>query len=326
MIRTGHRNPPSDRPEPADVLLTDGSIALIRPLRPDDKTGLYELHHQVCDENYRLRFFGLGRQTADQYVDHLLRDDTLAMVLVQQARIVALATAEPVKPGTAEVAFLVEDGHHGQGIGSLLLEHLAAAARARGIDTFEADVLVENYAMLGVFTDAGFTYRRHTDDDVVTVRLDTRVTATSRAAADARDRRAEASSLHPLLYPRSVVVMGVRTDGTGLGRAVLDSIRDGGFTGRLCVIHPRGLRIDSVESHTSLGAAPGSFDLAVIAVPAQQVLTALAAAADAEVPCAVVISSGFQELGEQGAALQRDLATLHAPAASASWARTAWEW
>ena len=94
-----------------------------------------------------------------------------------------------------------------------------------------------------MFTDAGFTYQRHTEDGVVTVRLDTRETSTSTAAADARDRRAESRSLHPLLYPVSVAVLGVRRDGSGIGRAVLDSIQRGGFTGKLCVVHPEGTPI-----------------------------------------------------------------------------------
>ena len=51
-------------------------------------------------------------------------------------------------------------------------------------------------------------------------------------------------------------------------------------------------------------------DLAVIAVPANQVLAAVTGAADAGVPCAVVITSGFGELGEAGAVMQRDLAVL----------------
>ncbi|MGD9960133.1 GNAT family N-acetyltransferase [Nocardioides sp.] len=294
----------------ADVLLTDGSIALLRPVRPDDGPALHALHHQVSDENYRMRFFGLERRTGDEYVEHVLRDNTPAMVLEVHGRIVALATAEATGPGAAEVAFLVEDGHHGQGIGSLLLEHLAAAARDRGISTFEAEVLGDNYPMLGVFTDAGYTFRRGTAEGVVTVRLDTRVTPNSSAAADARDRRAEARSLHPMLYPRSVAVIGVRRDGSGIGRAVLDAIRAGGFTGRLCVIHPAGLRVEGLEVHSSFADVPEPVDLAVIAVPAEKVLAALEDAADAGVPCAVVISSGFQELGASGAALQWELAGL----------------
>ncbi|CUR57265.1 putative succinyl-CoA synthetase-like protein [metagenome] len=294
----------------ADVLLTDGSVGVIRPLLPADGPALHTLHQEVSDENYRMRFFGLERRTGDQYVDHVLRDHTLALVLTLRGRIVALATAEPTPSGAAEVAFLVEDGHHGQGIGSLLLEHLAAAARLQSVDTFEAEVLADNYPMLAVFTDAGFTYQRGMSDGVATVRLDTRVTATSRAASDARDRRAEARSLHPLLYPRSVAVIGVRHDGTGIGHAVLDGIRRGRYTGDLRVIHPGDFRVEGVAVHPTFAAMPTPVDLAVIAVPATRVLAALSDAADAGVPCAVVISSGFQELGADGAVLQRELAVL----------------
>ena len=46
-----------------------------------------------------------------------------------------------VSPDAAEVAFLVADSEHGRGLGSLLLEHLAAAGRDRGISRFVAEVL-----------------------------------------------------------------------------------------------------------------------------------------------------------------------------------------
>lgn len=287
---------------PADVLLADGSIALVRELRPDDGEALHALHERVSQDNLRLRFFTVGRSAAHHYVDHVMAGDTLALVLEEDGRLIALATAEPVEPGTNEVAFLVEDGRHGQGIGSLLLEHLAAAARARGTATFTADVLTENYVMLQVFADAGFTMSRHMDEDVVTVRLDTRTTDTSRAAADARERRAETQSLRPLLYPRSVAVVGARSDGTGVGAGVLRAIRESGFTGSLYVVHPR--------EYTSLCHLPERVDLAVIAVPAERVPETIRDAAAAHVPAAVVISSGFQELGARGTELQHELATL----------------
>ena len=41
------------------------------------------------------------------------------------------------------MAFLVEDAHQGRGVASVLLEHLAAAARERGIERFVAEVLPE---------------------------------------------------------------------------------------------------------------------------------------------------------------------------------------
>ena len=297
-------------PSPADVLLADGTVAVIRPLGAEDGDQLHALHQRVCEDTLRLRFFSVGRHAAHDYVDHVLRDRPLALVLVKDGTILAVATAEGVDPETAEVAFLVEDGSQGLGIGSLLLEHLAAAARARGIATFVAEVLLENHAMLDVFTDAGFELSKQVEVDVVVVRLDTATTGRGQDAADARDRRAEARSLHPLLYPHGVALAGVRSDGRGIGRAVLDNILEGGYTGSLHVVHPRGLALNGVDTVASFADLPAPVDLAIIAVPAANVLSAVSDAADAGVPTAVVISSGFQELGAEGARLQHELAVL----------------
>jgi GNAT superfamily N-acetyltransferase len=53
---------------------------------------------------------------------------------------------------TAEVAFAVDDRFHGKGLGTMLLERLAAIAGAHGFKRFEATTLTENAAMLEVFT------------------------------------------------------------------------------------------------------------------------------------------------------------------------------
>jgi GNAT superfamily N-acetyltransferase len=57
----------------------------------------------------------------------------------------------------AEVAFAVVDTHQGRGLGTLLLEHLAAIARANGIIEFAADVLGENNRMLQFLKRVGST-------------------------------------------------------------------------------------------------------------------------------------------------------------------------
>ena len=68
-------------------------------------------------------------------------------------------TAGPGKD-EAEVAFVVADEHHGRGISTLLLEHLAAIARLNGIVRFTAEVLADNRAMLTVFAKAGWPLTR----------------------------------------------------------------------------------------------------------------------------------------------------------------------
>ena len=84
---------------PADVLLSDGTLGVVRRLSPDDGPALHELHASVSDDALRLRFFTLARKTAHDYVDHVLSDpDTLALVAEADGRVVALATAELVSP------------------------------------------------------------------------------------------------------------------------------------------------------------------------------------------------------------------------------------
>ena len=71
----------------------------------------------------------------------------------------------------AEVAFTVDDAHHGRGIATLLLEHLAAVARSHGLRRFTAEVLPDNRPMLGVFRRAGFEVHNEFSGGVIDVRL-----------------------------------------------------------------------------------------------------------------------------------------------------------
>ena len=219
-------------PAPADVLLADGSIAVIRPLRPEDAVALHELHEQVSDEAIRMRFFSVARHAAHAYVDHVLEDsETLALVAVSHGRLIGLATAEPMTPTRSEVAFLVADDARGHGVATLLLEHIAARALTLGITALEADVLTENHGMLTAFSRAGYTDKRSFDIGTVVLTLGTGATQESTERSDSREFRAEARSLQPMLRPSSVAVVGAKSDGTGIGATVLRSIVDGRIPG-----------------------------------------------------------------------------------------------
>jgi acyl-CoA synthetase (NDP forming)/GNAT superfamily N-acetyltransferase len=292
---------------PADVLLADGTIAVIRPVVAGDAEELGRLCAEADDESMRFRFFSLSRQAAGRYLDHVLGSPEVpALVAVHDGRLIAMATAEPLDDRAAEIAFLVADGWHGLGVGSLLLEHLAAVARDQGVERFVAEVLADNHRMLDVLVHAGFTFAEHADSGTVHVEMDTAASPRMLEAADDREFASEARSLRPLLFPTSVAVYGVKRDGTGVGAAVLRSIVAGRFAGSVRVVHPTAHHVDGVPAVPTLARA-GSTDLAVVAVPADQVLAALRDAADAGVHAAVVISSGFGELGKAGADLQRQV-------------------
>lgn len=293
----------------ADVLLSDGVLAVVRTLEPGDAEALHDLHERVSDESLRLRFFTLARGSAHKYVEHVLASvDTLAIVAEVGGRIVAFATAEPLDARTSEVAFLVADELHGHGVGTLLLEHIAALARDRGIRRFQAEVLSENHRMAEVFTEAGFRVGKRFETGVQILEMDISITAEAQDAADRREFLAESRSLAPMLAPRSVAVYGVRRDGTGIGATVLRSIRAGGYDGELVAIHPSAPALEGVTALPSASAHAERLDLAIIAVPAPRALEALEDAGAAGIPAAVVISSGFGEMGVAGAELQRMLA------------------
>ena len=298
----------------ADVLLADGTVAVIREVRPGDRPGLEALHEEASAASLRLRFFATSRRAGHDYVAHLFEGggaDTMAsLVATVHGRVVALATAERVGPDAAEVAFMVADSLRGRGVGSLLLEHLAAAARDQGVRRFVAEVLAENTRMLRVFLDAGFEISRETEEGTVHVEMGTTASARAVAAADEREFLSEARSLAPLLYPGSVAVTGVRRDGSGVGAAVLHSIGSGGFTGQLCVVHPEAEAVDGVTAFPRLTDVPFHLDLVVVAVPAERVLDTIRDAASAGASSAVVISSGFEELGGVGKEIQHEMLRL----------------
>ena len=294
----------------ADVLLADGRIAVVRRLRVDDGDGVHALHDRVSDESLRLRFFAAGaRSAAHRYVDHVLaQSDQLALVAEIGGEIVGLATSEPVDVDTHEIAFLVADEVQGTGLGTLLLEHLAAAARDQGVRHFTADVLLENRRMLRVIEDAGFDVRRRIDHGEVIVDIDTGMTTALQAAVDDREAYAEAASLRPLLRPATLAVAGVRADGSGVGAAILRAVVDGGYRGSVTVIHPRARWVQGVRAVSSLADVEGgAVDLLVMALPATACI-ALLEEGVGRVGAAVAISSGFGELGGDGVGLQARLA------------------
>jgi L-amino acid N-acyltransferase YncA len=168
-----------------DALLSNGSVATVRPVTPADLAGLLALHRKASDRNRRLRFFASGLTLADAYVQHLVhaRDGHFAVVAEQDGELIGVASAVPLSAGEAEVALFVADRLHHTGVGTLLLEHLATAARTSGLQRFTATVLAQNNAMVDVFLHAGFDVSLDTIlDGEIGVHLDLRGTQALAAA------------------------------------------------------------------------------------------------------------------------------------------------
>ncbi|MCW6010752.1 GNAT family N-acetyltransferase, partial [Micromonospora sp. CPCC 205371] len=283
----------------------------LRQIRPDDAQGIVAMHSRFSERTRYLRYFSpyprIPERDLQRFVnvDHEARE---AFVVSSGDRILAVGRYERLGPDApdAEVAFVVEDAYQGRGIGSVLLEHLAAAARDAGITRFVAEVLPENGAMLRVFADAGYQVQREYADGVVHLAFPIAPTERSLEVQWRREQRTEARSIARLLAPRGVAVYGASSSGHGIGAALLGHLRDGGFTGTVYPIHPTAT---SVAGLPALRSAPSSsVDLAVVAVPPDAVPDVVADAAAAGVHGLVVVSAGFAETGSpDGAAAQRDL-------------------
>ena len=298
----GHMSATPEYPEhwEADVILRDGRICHIRPIRPEDGEALAAFHESLSPETVYFRFFAPYPKLTEKDVHrftHVDYVDRVAFVALASGKFIGVGRYDRIDRATAEIAFVISDDHQGRGLGSILLEHLAVAARERGISRFEAEVLPSNRRMLATFEEAGYRPTRAMDEGVVRLHFDISPTEESREVMQAREQRAEARSIRSLLAPRAVALVGAsRREGT-IGNTLLHNLIDAGFTGPLLAVHPEVDEIAGVPCYRSLADAPGPIDLAVIAVPADQVLDAITDCGKARVRGAVVVTSGFAETG-----------------------------
>ncbi|WP_237200988.1 bifunctional GNAT family N-acetyltransferase/acetate--CoA ligase family protein [Rothia nasimurium] len=295
----------------ADVVLRDGATAHLRPVVPTDRGALEKMYAGQSENTIYLRFFTHKPTLSDQEltrfttVDH---QDRVAFVIMLGEEMIGIGRFDRTHLNNeAEVAFMISDAHQGRGIGSILLEHLAAAAHERGIDRFSAEVLPQNRKMLNVFTDAGYEISREFEDGLVMVHFNIDPTEKSQAVREAREHRAEAKSIAELIAPNVVAVIGTADKWESNGQKVIDNIVDGGFTGTLVGVNSAGHPAGDTPIFTSLAEVPHTIDLAIVAVPLTDVADVVEACGEAGVRGALIYTSGFADDGARGRARQKAL-------------------
>ena len=257
----------------ADVLLSDGTTVHLRPIQPRDADALVVMHSKFSERTRYLRFFSpyprIPPRDLERFVnvDH---HDREALVVSAGAGLIAVGRYERLGEDApeAEVAFVVADEYQGRGIGSVLLEHLAAAAREVGIERFVAEVLPANATMLNVFADAGYEVDRRYADGVVHLVFPVAPTERSLAVQWDREHQTESRSVARLMRPASIAVYGASRSGRGVGAALLRHVLASGFPGPVHVVRladgagagvvPGGIagRVDEMGQVAEAGVAP----------------------------------------------------------------------
>jgi len=165
-----------------DVTLKDGTVFRLRPIRPEDAPRLIAFYDRLSRHSAYQRFFTVMRRLPPDWARLLATVDyrrRLALVAERgpagAPELVGVGRYEPTEdPDTVEVAFVVQDGLQGLGLGSILLRHVLDAAEARGIHRFRAHVLADNARMLDLLTRFTDVRERHLEAGVVTLTFERR--------------------------------------------------------------------------------------------------------------------------------------------------------
>ncbi|MEU1485643.1 acetate--CoA ligase family protein [Streptomyces sp. NPDC005752] len=115
-------------------------------------------------------------------------------------------------------------------------------------------------------------------------------------------------SMRRLMEPRSVAVIGASNEQGKIGNSVMRNLVDGGFAGEIHPVNPKADDILGRKAYKSVTDVPGEVDVAVFAIPAKFVASALEEVGRKGIPNAVLIPSGFAETGEQ--ALQDEIVAV----------------
>jgi len=290
-----------------DVVLSDGSTAQLRPIRPGDEDALRTFHDQLSRETVYRRFFHFHPHLTDTEVLRFVNVDyesRMAFVAEVNTRLVGVGRYEALADRSeAEVAFVIADDYQNRGVGSLLLEALSAYAPDHGFTCFVAETLVENQAMRTVFGRAGFAESAQYESGVVQIRMKLERTPTFLTASDRRDWAAAVASVRRLLEPRSMLLVG---SDDPVSRFLLSNLQSGEFAGRRYVVGVPGGR-KAAKVVESVGAIEAPIDVAFISIPGPDVAAAIEECGAAGVGHVVVISSGFADQDYQHLEAQRQL-------------------
>ena len=266
----------------AYALLTDGTTVEIRAAQPEDFGAVRDMHAGMSPRNLYLRFFTMSPAAAEQEARRICREpapDHAALLVMLDGEVVGCGTYEQQGAGllSAEIALAVADEVQNRGVGTLLLEHLISLARGRGFRAFTAETLIQNALMLQVFADAGLRPQRSLADGMYDITFPLpadeadAALGTYRDAVAERERSADVASLQHVLAPASIAVIGASRRPGSVGRAILDNIVTGGFSGPVYAVNPAGTELDGIPSVPSAAALPEKVDLAIIATPAAPV-------------------------------------------------------
>jgi acetyl coenzyme A synthetase (ADP forming)-like protein len=113
--------------------------------------------------------------------------------------------------------------------------------------------------------------------------------------------------LNSFFNPKSIAVIGASRTPGKVGFDILKNIIQYDYEGKIYPINPSADEILGKKSYPSLADVPGNVDLAVVVVPAKNVLEVIEKCGKKKISSAIIITAGFKESGVEGARLEHEL-------------------
>lgn len=281
------------------VTLRNGRNLKLRPGRLEDKEKVAGLFSRLSVRSRYLRFGCMKSALSDAELACLTSSqppDTLVYLASrgegENERVVAVGGwfLRPDRT-SAEIALLVEDDLQLRGVGTSLLENLAAYATTFGITRFFAYVLPENTKMQEVFDNSGFPLKRSFCEDncEVVLKIDEEAEFLKRQAG--RRHLASVAAVERILIPEGVAVFGGEQEAS-LASRILDNLLASPLGGRTYWINPRGRPYREIPGFSSLARIPNPVEVAVLIPPFSPGDDCLDQCLEKKVFCVVLLDAG----------------------------------
>jgi acetyl coenzyme A synthetase (ADP forming)-like protein len=105
-------------------------------------------------------------------------------------------------------------------------------------------------------------------------------------------------AMRRIMQPDAVAVIGASPEDGKIGNSVMKNLINGGYEGSIYPIHPRAEEILDKKCYKSVMDIPGDVDIAIFCIPARFVAQVLEEVGQKQIPGAILIPSGFAEVGE----------------------------
>lgn len=113
--------------------------------------------------------------------------------------------------------------------------------------------------------------------------------------------------LKPFFNPKSVAVVGATDRANSVGSTIMTNLIEGGFEGDIIPINHKKKEVHGFQCFASLSDYKKRIDLVIIVIPAQHVPKIVRECIKNEIPCGIIISAGFKEMGPPGIALENEV-------------------